>query len=230
MNTMKKFAGYLGTAVLAVSFCAMGSTNANAEQLIVNDTISVTVTDWSDSLTIPQFNPALGTLQSVKIVLNGHVEGSAAYESLDNDPALVNLDLVAEIILTRPDASVLVSVLPLANVSENAGAFDGAIDFDGDSGSTFDGLSADEMDMTTLNSPADLLLFTGLGNVLLPISANGQSAATGPGNITQLFSTSAGADVQVTYTYAAVPEPASCVLACAALAGLAVIGRRLRKS
>ena len=66
---------------------------------------------------------------------------------------------------------------------------------------TFANLMQNAMQMVTSPPPAsDLPLFTGVGNILLPVSAVGTSTAMGSGNVITQFATKASATVTVVYT------------------------------
>lgn len=216
-------------AVMAVS-SMFGSSVARAgsiEMISYSDSIPTQSTTWSDVLGVPKFNPALGFLQTIDFTLKGVVTGQAQYESLDADPATITLNLAAQVKVLRPDLSELIVVLPVVDVVENAAAFDGVIDFDGPSGSTFSNLMGMATDSATSPPPAsDLVLFTGVGNIDLPVVASGTSFGSGAGNLLQQFMTSAGAELTVKYTYM-VPEPSS--LSGLAIGGLMLLRRRIRR-
>jgi hypothetical protein len=219
---MKRLA--YATAALAL-FAAPNLASATTSMSTQTDSIPLQSTNWADDLSIDLFDPSLGELCEVKITLQGDVEGTASYESLDAGPTTVNLDLQATIELFRPDNSSIVAVIPLANVSDNATAFDSIIDFDGSSGNTFSDLAGNAMDMVVLTDQSDLDLFTGLGSILLPVNATGQSNGSGAGNLITQFTTNASAGIEVKYTYK-IPEPTSVVML--ALGGLGLIGIRRR--
>lgn len=195
-------------AFVATLLVAVPSTASAAFQ-VWTDSIPVASTNWSGAMSVPLFDPSLGTLTSVVVTLDGSVEGSAAYESLDASPSTVFLDLQATIKLTKPDTTTLVQVIPVASVSAGATAFDSVIDFGGTSGGSFTGLSGTASDTSTFTSPVDLALFTGIGTISLPASATGASNGSGPGNLITSFSNSAGAGLTVRYNYTltSIPEP-----------------------
>jgi len=179
---------------------------ASAETVEYTDDIPLMSTNWAEMVSIPLFDPSLGELLSVSFELVGHAEGSARFESLDNASATVTMSLAAEVELQRPDSTPLVSVLPLVNTSDDVTAFDGVIDFAGTSGRSYDGLEADDSDGATTSDADDLLLFTGVGNIDLPVVAMGASTGSGAGNLILQFATSASAGIKVIYEYD-VPVP-----------------------
>lgn len=195
MNTLR-----LSLVALALTGTALSG--AAQQTQCFTDSIPLQATNWSNTVTIPKFDPNLGTLQSIQFSLTGRIEGSARAESLDAAPTVVTTSFSANITLTRPDLTPLVVTLPIANFMDSFTAFDGTIDFLGTSGETHAGIMTSDTQMQTSPPPlSDLALFTGAGNIVLPVTATGQSIATGAGNLITQFLTDAAADVQVCYTY-----------------------------
>ncbi|MBS1825001.1 MAG: PEP-CTERM sorting domain-containing protein [Acidobacteria bacterium] len=189
---------------------------------------ALATTNWAGNVTVPKFDPTLGNLQSVSVTLKGSLDGDIQIESLDAAPTTITSTLLATITLTRPDTSTIVVVIPQVQLIDNVTAFDGNIDFGGGSGRTYanQGGSASS---THVSPPpiSDLALFSGVGNIVLPIGAVASSGATGAGNLLALIRTRAGAEVEVTYTFDdGVPEPATFVLIGGGLIGLAFLRRR----
>ncbi len=184
-----------------------GSASAQTQTVCHTDSIPLALTNWSSSLTFPKFDPDLGVLVGIEFELSGTAAGSARFESLDAAPATINTSFQTTLTLTRPDLSVLVIATPIAQFSDNVTAFDGAIDFGGTSGRTYDNISVTEVE-TSLSPPplSDLALFTGPGGnpgtITLPVTAAGSSVASGAGNLITQFSSQAAASVQVCYIYA----------------------------
>lgn len=201
------------------------SQSAVAATQTYSDSIPTQGTDWADNLVVPLFNPSLGTLTQVQIVLNGDVGGSAGYENTSTtSTSSVTLNLSSTIVLTGPN-SLLIDVVPLANFSIPAvpgvPIYDGFSDYAGTSGATLTNLTGSAMDMDTITNPGDLLAYyTGLGTISFPVTATGSSLGGGSGNINTSFSSTAGASIEITYTYdVAIPEPSS-----VAIVGLGIIG------
>ena len=200
-KALRRAAG-VATMTMAISLLlALGASAAMADEQTVSDAVPSTLTNWSDTLSVPQFDPASGTLQSVEISFDATVDGSAGYESLDGAAATITLELTADVELQRPDTTVLSLLQPLVAQVDNADPFDGTIDFDGPSGGTFPGLTDTLNDTQLLTGAADLALFTGTGTVDLPVSATGMSTGSGAGNLLLQFTTNADARLTVTYTF-----------------------------
>ena len=167
-----------------------------------SDAVALTTTNWDRTVSIPKFNPALGSLISVTLTLNGRIEGQAAVESSDSSPITITTQFKADITLARPDNSVLAVVIPQVDNVSNLAPSDGTLDFAGPSGQTFANLiQSAQQSVTSPPPPSDLALFSGAGNIILPVLARGTSQAVGSGNVTTSFATKAAATVTVIYLY-----------------------------
>ena len=102
----------------------------------------------------------------------------------------------------------LCQTIPVAQTVDNVTAFDNVIDFGGTSGKTYSGLSGDKTEGRCTSAAADIALFTGTGNIVLPCVAAGSSNGSGAGNLILQFNTSASAGAQVTYYYSTCEVPA----------------------
>lgn len=201
-----------GRTLLALACSPLLAGAAFAGQVSFSDSVPVQTTDWTSSVTVSKFDPALGILTGVRIDLDGHIEGSIFFESQDPQPQVVTTNLTATIELTRPDASLIVSASPQVTHVDAVGAFDNLTDFGGSSGKTYGNQSQNVVQSHTSPAPrSDLPLFTGAsgnpGTIVLGVRAVGHSSATGSGNIIQGFQTFASALVTVTYFYAPDCQP-----------------------
>ena len=212
----KRITAFLATVLLLCMGSAFAVTQTHT------CTIPLSTTNWTNALSVPKFNSSLGTLNGITFILTGHVEGAAMLENLETAAADITVNLSARLTLMRPDNSVLLVSIPVVSRTENVGSFDGEIDFLGTSGRTYENLSANHSETAVLLAPsADLGLFTGTGNINLPIRAEGFSSGEGAGNLLLQFRTLASAQAQVKYDYTAVPEPPGLLAMMAGIGGLA---------
>lgn len=206
---------------------------ASAATVSYSDTLDFQSTNFADQvLSLTQFDPTLGTLNSVSVTLDGTVLGNASGESRDAASATVTLNLSAEITASTAALDSLAVVLPVASESFAATAFDGSIDFGGTSGVSLTGLTATESAFSMLTG-TDMAEFIGAGTVDILIGASGIAYGSGAGNLITEFATEAGANVTVVYDYdpsvtppAPVPLPAGLPLLALGMGALAIARRR----
>ena len=199
-----KVAGVFGAAFLLSQATAAGQ---GTQQQCFTRSVPLQPTNWSTTINLPKFDPALGTLQSIQFTVETEVHGSVGVENTStSSPSDVDTHFENVIQLKRPDNSILATANPSADFTDTLAVFDNTIDFDGASGETHPNIIAVDTDMTTSPPPAsDLPLFTGpLGNpgtIDLPVTAVGSASATGGGNIFVTFTSQAQATVTVCYNY-----------------------------
>ncbi len=189
-------------ALLACIVSAISAGTAHAETVTYTTVIPLTKTNWAQSIPLPKFPTASGTLTSVSVTLASTIEGTLAVESVDPAPSTVTSHLAAELTLTRPDGSALLSHAPEDSKVGEFSAFDGTVDFAGNSGGTYSiaATSTSTADLGAL-SASDMALFSGEGTIDLPLSAEGVSRFDGAGNLQSESTLSASATATVTYGY-----------------------------
>ena len=73
-----------------------------------------TLTGWTDTFTIPKFNPALGTLDSIEFTMVSDLLGMGDAENMHPTmPAIVSVRFNSAMTLTRPDATTLIAAAPI---------------------------------------------------------------------------------------------------------------------
>jgi len=185
------------------SLSLLQSTSAYAEERSYGDEIPVKPTNWSDTLSIPLFDPTLGILTKIEFVVVGEVNGRARLENLDAAAATVIAESIADIRLERPDGTFVAAASPAAIKERQLAIFDGTIDFGGPSGAVItDMVGIDISERVIFTDTANLEFFTGNGAIDMNIQTTSRSRATGAGNLALSFSTSAGAAITVTYYFA----------------------------
>ncbi len=210
------------SCILVALLCLVGI--ASASQISYTASVGLAPTNWNTVLNIPKFDTMGGTLtlQSIDITIDGKVVGQAGFENMSNAPVTVTLDLQAILRLKRPDNSNIWVQVVSATETASVEAKDGVVDFGAPAGHTFDTMEDNMSETVTLLSASDKALFTGTGDILLPLLAQGSLSYDGASNIILFASSNAAADVTVAYNY--IPEPAT--LSLMALSGLAVLRRR----
>jgi hypothetical protein len=163
-------------------------------------TFSEKNTHWSATQSVPQFNPALGTLTSIDIVITDPITGTIKVENLDTALATITASDTGAVTLTGQGIAGMSSPINFMQ-NFNASAFDGNIDFGGASGHTFGPLVQQGSKTITLSDAASLAAYTGTGTVPLTVTANASATASGSGNLLLSVNTSASATVTVIYHY-----------------------------
>ncbi len=218
-DSRRSTAAWAATAVVAgslavASWAGVGSVAADeaGTTATVCQSIPMQLTNWSKTVTLPKFDPTLGTLTKVTITGTLKVEGSGKAESNDAAPSVIVANVAATGTLSVPGA-VPQTVNPTISQSFNATAYDGVLDYAGTSGfstgtvSTFKGFAPIEI---TGDAAAS---YVGPGSWTAQGQATGNSNASGPGNVQQIFTTSAQADVCVAYAYLIPPTTTTTTLA-----------------
>jgi hypothetical protein len=164
-------------------------------------TVADAPTGWSKELSAAQFDPSLGTLDSVNITLTGNETASVAAENLGTTPATLGFSETPTLSLVTPDPNTYVRATPSVVAGMSLAGYDGSEDFAGTSGQTDHGLTATAQTTADLTSAQDLAAFTGDGSITLPLYAFGASSLAGPADLLTQLADQAGATVSISYTY-----------------------------
>ena len=208
--------------LLALSLVALAG-GAQAATISFSDSYGLATTNWSQELTLQKFDTTLGHLNSVTFNYGGDVLTTLRVESLDATSSTITATSGAALIFGGPLSQTL-SIGGSGNILLSA--FDGIIDFGGTSGAIVGPFSASKSETLTLLNA--LSAFQGLDTYGITVNAQGQTSASGAGNLLTQVSTAALAQITVTYDYSTttVPEPASMALVGLGMMGLAAVRRR----
>lgn len=234
----------------ALVCCAMMLSAANAHataSLTYTASFGPELTDWSglstpdsqggpSTITIPKFNGATGTLQSVLITSNDSATSNGSYSNTGGATATITGNYQVRVDLMPANslgdsaafsdnftgATPILSAYPsFANVSSVSLAA-------GDTYS-YDGTGPTDTRSTTITGPTNLAAYVGTGDLVFPLYTTVKSNLTGTNasNVTISQTTEAMVGLTVTYNYG-VPEPSSILILSGALVGWAFVRRRKR--
>jgi hypothetical protein len=172
----------------------------------VSAALAAADTDTERTVNLPQFDPALGQLDSVEILVKHNLLHQTKVESLDGAPREFSRDLEATMELEAPGADPLVSTfadLQTVNLQAN----DGEIDFAGPGGADMGQQVFEDTPSITLDADtADLSAYLGTGELTVSSLAQADVNLTGPGNLVAMVHT--GNTVEVTLVYHYTPSDA----------------------
>jgi hypothetical protein len=209
----------VASAVVSASawlVAAVPAAQAAAEVTACHDAaLARRVTDVDADLTLPQFDPALGTLLGVSVPSRSvHLDTDAVFESTASSSIVMAEHMTYEATFTSPAG--LASPPAMAGSidrvpAQTVPAFDGTLDFSGPSSVTQSPTSRDLAAAAVQStSPAVLAAFTGPATVPLHLATTvDEHFTSGGGNVAFLIHTFVSAAVTVCYRYspAPVPEP-----------------------
>lgn len=185
------------------------------------------------SISLPKFDPALGTLLSVTLELDAIADsGTIVWDNEAAVPSTVTLGIGATVTATAPAALTVVAVpVQIGNGSVEADN-DDAPDFVGTDSFTVTGNVGVDSDSATLNAGLAPYIAAFLGeNFDVTIASTVYTFLSTSGGFGPIDTTPGDSSglVTVTYNYQPVPEPASVVLGLFGVAGLALVVARRRK-
>ena len=166
-------------------------------------TIFPTLTDWSATNAVPQFDPALGTLTNVTVSVAINGTTGIRFESLDE---FYDGDMTGGSAVTGTatvSGFTVVTTLTNSHTQSITGVYDGVLDYAGTGGFRVSVFGSNANSAT----PANFTPFVGVGNIPLVTSATGVGFYEGPGDYAFGVTTRASALITVTYEFSLPPCP-----------------------
>ena len=200
--------------------------NAQAGSITQNVNIPVQTTDLAKTFTFNQFNPALGTLDSVE--LSVAATGNFAGNVTNNASGAETFDVTEQTALTftGPDAT---------SVTSNLSATQSYLGLTPGTTAAFGPFTPGPGAVTKFVPSANFGTFIGTGLLTSTVgTVSGQSIIGGGGNIAAALTTKAGAEATLIYTYhtpttSPVPEPGAWASMSIGVLGLMALGLKARK-
>lgn len=190
--------------------------------------------NFAVGFTIPKFDPNLGTLNKIEFQLTGSFTGSSRGENLSPVPVTVYLSNKVRFKQMVSGGSVLFDEYILKQDSFAAQGWDGSFppDWNGPSGKEFVFLNeVMETFIVEKTDIASLALFSGIGSVLVPVTAQDASTTSmsGPNIVASQFENIKSVYSLVRYHYTPVPEPRIWGVTAIGICGVVIWYKRVRK-
>jgi hypothetical protein len=171
----------------------------SAAEVSYTRSLGFNFTPWEEVLTLPRHNPALGTLQEVRLRFEAFNRANAIVENRDDVPREITISAVATIELLDGGFGLLATATPTVSYVNSLGAFDGTIDFEGESGA-INPLEVVEQSQTLVWS-GDLSAFVGGGELNFGLSASASLLISGADSFLGGGSVEAAVNLTMTYVY-----------------------------
>jgi hypothetical protein len=215
-----------GTLSAVAGLALLGS--AHAGTITQTNTVPVQTTDFTKTFTFNQFDPSLGTLDSVELSLatTGDFGGNVTNKAAGAESFKVTE--ASDVTFTGPDATSVVSSLAASQNYTNLAA--GAT-------ANFGPFNPGDGPVAIFVPTANFGTYTGTGTLspgLTVSTESSQTVAGGGGNITSALSTKVGANATLIYTYHTpstnpTPEPGAWASMSIGVLGLMALGLKARR-
>lgn len=176
---------------------------ARADTVTYSTSVVFQDTNFTDTASLPQFDPTFGTLLTVQIDMTGTIQGDIIGTETSGNPGTISWNVTSDLTLSQ-GATPLITTNPGVSGSANLAP-----------GEFFDQPYSDSQMGSYASSLAAVLgTYTGPGNVSFDFAANGTATVNGSGNVDTGATLQAGATIKITYVFEprVVPEPASALL------------------
>jgi len=197
---MNKFSQALSISMLSLILLASVLATADAKTETYCGSIPLQSTDWNSSVTLPKFDPALGTLNEVNIDCGLNLSEGIQAENFNNNSIKYTANISGGFLLELPGSEKLSMIF---NRSSNGSleGFDGNMDYSGPSGTNTSMSIPSEHADINVTSIEDFVAGVPDENITLPASAFASSLLSAPGSTSIGVSMKAGVDVCVRYSY-----------------------------
>ena len=174
--------------------------SASAEQIDYCDFIPEMYAGWSSNVTLPKFDPEMGTLREVELSCEMNLSQEVMIENENPKPANFTLMLAGELTVGLPSSDSLYISFN-RSTSGNLSQYDGVSDYSGSSGTKSITPIPTEAVTRSIDNISDFLAGTPGQSIVLPVVADVSSQTETSGRSNYGVFSIAGAKVCVSYTY-----------------------------
>jgi len=173
---------------------------ASAETVSFCDSIPMQLTDWNSRVTLPKFDPEMGTLTGVDLKSESNLSRDISLENMNNNSANFALFLMGGLMVELPNSE---------NISQNVNQsfegrlsnFDGSKDYSGPSGLNKSEVIAVEPAFKSYFAIDDFKASFAGEKAVLPVMTSFSTLVKSSGSASSRVTLKAGASVCITYTY-----------------------------
>lgn len=202
---MKLLRGILFETMILLVFVSSWLLSASAERIDYCDSIAEEYAGWSSNVTLPKFDPELGTLRAVDLSCEMNLSQEVMIENENPNPVNYTLILAGELTVELPSSDGL-SISFNQSTAGNLSGYDGDTDYQGSSGSKSVIPIPTEAATKSIADINDFLANAPDETIVLPVVVDASSQTKTSGKSNSGVLSKAGAKVCVSYTYDLKPE------------------------
>ncbi len=202
---MKLLRGILFETMILLVFVSSWLLSASAERIDYCDSIAEEYAGWSSNVTLPKFDPELGTLRAVDLSCEMNLSQEVMIENENPNPVNYTLILAGELTVELPSSDGL-SISFNQSTAGNLSGYDGDTDYQGSSGSKSVIPIPTEAATKSIADINDFLANAPNETIVLPVVVDASSQTKTSGKSNSGVLSKAGAKVCVSYTYDLKPE------------------------
>ena len=202
---MKLLRGILFETMILLVFVSSWLLSASAERIDYCDSIAEEYAGWSSNVTLPKFDPELGTLRAVDLSCEMNLSQEVMIENENPNPMNYTLILAGELTVGLPSSDGL-SISFNQSTAGNLSGYDGDTDYQGSSGSKSVIPIPTEAATKSIADINDFLANAPNETIVLPVVVDASSQTKTSGKSNSGVLSKAGAKVCVSYTYDLKPE------------------------